>query len=59
MADVDHEVESRLLCAGQSPKTEYIWSDSICRRDGGAPIASMRMQLRYMKASSTLYSADD
>lgn len=59
MADVDYDVESRLVCVGQSPKTEYLWFDSTCRQGDGPPIASMRMQLRYMKASSTFYRSED
>lgn len=55
MADEEYQVQSRLVAVGESPKTEYMWFDSEATKDG-QPVASMRMQLRYMKASSSFYN---
>ena len=57
MADHVYEVTSRVAAAGASPKTEYVWFDSeACEPSTGERIASMRMQLRWMKASSSHYA---
>ncbi|MBK5221597.1 MAG: hypothetical protein JJE52_01715 [Acidimicrobiia bacterium] len=56
MADTTYQVESRVVAPGASPKTEYVWFDSTASDDTGTPIATMRMQLRWMKASSSLFS---
>lgn len=54
MADTEYRVQSKVVSVGQSPKTEYVWFDSTATfRE--KTIATMRMQLRYMKASSSLY----
>jgi hypothetical protein len=50
-----YTVEATVAAVGQSPKTEYIWFDSVATDDGG-PAASMRMMLRFMKASSPAYA---
>ncbi|MDZ7669708.1 MAG: hypothetical protein U5Q16_09935 [Gammaproteobacteria bacterium] len=42
----------------ESPKTESLWFDSFAWRDAEL-IASQRMMLRFMKASSPLYQAED
>ncbi len=49
-----YQFESTVICVGQSPKTEYLWYETVASQDG-VEIASMRMQLRFMKASSQLY----
>lgn len=54
-ADVHHQVTSTLVARGESPKTEYLWFDSVGAVDG-RDVVSMRMQLRYMKASSSHYA---
>ena len=52
---VDHRVVSTVAAVGQSPRTEYVWFDSVASTADGTPVASMRMQLRWMKTSSALY----
>jgi len=52
-----YTVTGRVLSLGQSPKTEYLWFDSLATDPRGNPVASMRMLLRFMKASSPLYAA--
>ena len=49
-------VGGEIVAVGQSPKTEYVWFESYAADDEGRRIAEMRMQLRWMKASSELYS---
>jgi hypothetical protein len=57
LADHTYRVSSRVAAIGASPKTEYVWFDSDAHEpDGGERVASMRMQLRWMKASSSLYA---
>jgi hypothetical protein len=56
-ADHNYRVTSRVAAVGASPKTEYVWFDSDAfEPESGERIASMRMQLRWMKASSTHYT---
>jgi len=55
LADANYRVAGTILAVGQSPKTEYLWFDSEARDDDGTLVAGMRMQLRWMKASSDLY----
>jgi hypothetical protein len=50
-------IESEVIAVGQSPKTEYVWFDTSARRPDGALVATFRMMLRFMKASSPLYAA--
>jgi hypothetical protein len=55
--DHDYEVAGEVLAVGQTPKTEYLWYESTAREpSGGAPVASMLMMLRFMKASSPLWA---
>jgi hypothetical protein len=54
--DRSYTVTGTIKAVGQSPKTEYIWFDTEARDDGGRLVAGMRMQLRWMKASSELYA---
>jgi len=53
--DQTYTVTAEVAAVGQSPKTEYLWFDALASDAGGRGIASMRMQLRFMKASSPLY----
>ena len=55
---VDHpyRVSGHVLAVGQSPKTEYMWFETEMAGASGAPVAGMRMLLRWMKASSPLYA---
>jgi hypothetical protein len=55
--DRTYRVGGEIVAVGQSPKTEYIWFESYANDADGTRIAEMRMQLRWMKASSPLYSA--
>ena len=54
--DRDYRVEGEVVAVGSSPKTEYVWYDTRALDDDGTPVASMRMQLRWMTASSPLYA---
>lgn len=61
--DREYLVTGEIVAVGQSPKTEYVWFDAHARDDGGGPgdppVASMRMQLRWMKASAPQYRESD
>ncbi len=54
--DQTYLVTASVTCVGQSPKTEFLWFDALASDAAGRGIASMRMQLRFMKASSALYA---
>ena len=48
-------IDSEVVCVGESPQTEYFWFDTTAKRPDGALVATFRMMLRFMKASSPLY----
>jgi ribosomal protein S18 acetylase RimI-like enzyme len=50
-----YTVTGRVAAVGLSPKTEYLWFDALASDARGRGIASMRILLRFMKASSPLY----
>jgi hypothetical protein len=50
----EYHLTSEVVCVGQSPKTEYLWFDTIAFNKNGAEAATLRMLLRFMKASSPL-----
>lgn len=52
--DRAYEVSGRVVALGDTPKTEYVWFETLAR-DGGRDVASMLMMLRFMKASSPLW----
>jgi hypothetical protein len=52
-----YNVQSEVVAVGQSPKTEYCWFDSVATDPDGQKVATMRMLLRWMKASSPLYAS--
>jgi hypothetical protein len=54
--DRTYTVGGEILGIGESPKTEYVWFESYAADANGARVAEMRMQLRWMKASSALYA---
>lgn len=54
--DETYRVGGEILAVGESPKTEYVWFESHADTLGGKRVAEMRMQLRWMKASSPLYT---
>jgi hypothetical protein len=56
LCDTTYEVTGEIAAVGASPKTEYVWYDSRATDQHGDVAVSMRMQLRWMKASSPLYS---
>ena len=49
---LDHlyHLTSEVVAVGQSPQTEYLWFDTVAHDERGE-VASLRMQLRFMKAS--------
>jgi hypothetical protein len=53
--DRPYQVAGEIVAVGQSPKTEYVWFDTRASDEGGV-VAAMRMQLRWMKASSSKYA---
>lgn len=53
--DRTYRVGGEILAVGESPKTEYVWFESYAESLEGERVAEMRMQLRWMKASSPLY----
>ncbi|HVM07420.1 MAG TPA: hypothetical protein VM345_03070 [Acidimicrobiales bacterium] len=55
--DRTYSMAGVVLGVGQSPKTEYVWFETTATDDTGAAVASMVMQLRWMKASSPLYAS--
>jgi hypothetical protein len=54
--DRTYTVGGQILAIGESPKTEYVWFESFAAAPDGTRVAEMRMQLRWMKASSELYA---
>jgi hypothetical protein len=55
-ADRAYDVAARVLRTGVTPKTEYLWYETTLSEPGGTPVARMLMMLRFMKASSPLWS---
>ncbi len=55
LLDRTYTVGGIVLAVGESPKTEYVWFESHADTPDGIRVAEMRMQLRWMKASSPLY----
>jgi hypothetical protein len=53
--DRGYEVTGRIVTTGQTPKTEYVWYETVMR-DGAKDVATMLMMLRFMKASSPLWA---
>lgn len=54
--DETYRVGGEIVAVGSSPKTEYVWFESHADTADGRRVAEMRMQLRWMKASSPLYT---
>lgn len=50
-----YRVEGEVAAVGNSSRTEYVWYDTRAHDTDGRLVASMRMQLRWMTASSPLY----
>jgi hypothetical protein len=55
-AEREYDVTGTVLRLGTTPKTEYLWYETVMREPGGAPVAEMLMMLRFMKASSPLWA---
>jgi hypothetical protein len=53
--DQTYRVHGKVVSVGQSPKTEYLWFETLLSDRGGRPIAGLLMQMRWMKASSALW----
>jgi hypothetical protein len=54
--DYDYETHARVLAVGETPKTEYLYYESILTDPSdGTDVLSMIMMLRFMKASSKLW----
>ena len=54
--DETYRIGGEIVAVGESPKTEYVWFESYADTLDGKRVAEMRMQLRWMKASSPLYT---
>ncbi|GLZ09218.1 hypothetical protein Acsp03_66840 [Actinomadura sp. NBRC 104412] len=51
-----YHVSSTVLALGCTPKTEYMWTETVAADRDGTPVTSVLMMSRVMKASSDLYS---
>ncbi len=56
LVDTPYRAGGKLLHAGDTPKTEYLWFDTWADDEAGKRIVEMRMMLRFMKASSEKYA---
>ena len=55
LLDREYQVDATIVALSDSPKTEGFWFDSRARDTAGRVVATQRMLLRFMKASSALY----
>lgn len=54
--DRAYDVSGKVLMLGETPKSEYVWYESLLTEpDGSKEVASMIMMLRLMKGSSPLW----
>ncbi len=51
----EYQVLPRILDVCDTPKTEYVWYETLMRDAADRDVASMIMMLRFMKASSPLW----
>jgi hypothetical protein len=58
LCDTEYRLTGEVAAVGASPKTEYVWYDTRATDERGRVAATMRMQLRWMKASSPLYAGE-
>ncbi len=58
LVDTPYTVHGKVLAVGQSPKTEFFWYETYADAQDGTRVCEMRMLLRFMKASSPLWSED-
>lgn len=54
--DRSYTVSGEIVAVSETPKTEAFWYDSHAHDADGLRVASMRMMLRTLKASSPLYA---
>ena len=58
-AETDYLARGRVLAISDTPKTEFFWYETTLTDPAeGTDVASMLMMLRFMKASSPLWSSD-
>ena len=56
-AETDYTLDGEILALSESPKTENVWYRTVVRaKPGGPDLAWMIMYLRFLKASSPLWS---
>lgn len=55
-SDVAYRKTGRVVCVGESPKTEFMWFDSELHDEAGRLVAEMRHMTRWMKVSSKLWT---
>jgi hypothetical protein len=53
--DRTYRVGGQVVAVGQSPRTEYLWFETVLSDQRGRPIAGLLMQMRWMKAASALW----
>ncbi len=56
LMNTDYRLTSSVVCVGQSPQTEYVWYETHAFNDRDQRVATLLMQSRVMKASSTAYA---
>ncbi|MEZ5556999.1 MAG: hypothetical protein R3E86_00415 [Pseudomonadales bacterium] len=57
LVEHDYEAEARVLAVGETPKTEYLYYEAtLLEPASNSRVLSMIMMLRFMKASSKLWS---
>jgi len=54
---VPYKKTGKVVCVGESPKTEFAWFDSWLHDNEGKLVAEMRHMTRWMKVSSPLWAA--
>lgn len=54
--ETKYRKSGKVVCVGESPKTEFAWFDSFLHDETGKLIAEMRHMTRWMKASSPLWA---
>lgn len=54
---VPYRKTGKVICTGNSAKTEFAWFDSFLHDQDGQLIAEMRHLNRWMKVSSPLWKA--
>jgi hypothetical protein len=55
--DTKYRKSGKVVCVGESPKTEFAWFDSELHDENGGLIAEMRHMTRWMKVSSPLWAS--